>query len=135
MAIADRHVVIVQEGLGDVAAMPAVADLGQDVLSVVVFVQEAVIPDPVVLRPVGAVGAVGVGAPARWASVGARWTFIPSGCGAAEVAVFKAVGAVVAFFNLPPVAVAGGAIVAVNATLVHTEREGQGEEKTNGQRR
>ena len=70
---------VVQECLGDVPAVPPVAEFRQKVVPVGVGVEEAVVFDPVLSRSVGAPGAVRDDAPLWWPSVGARGTFEPSG--------------------------------------------------------
>ena len=80
-----------------------------------VVLEEGVVLYPVLLRPVRAPGVVGVDPPLWWSRVGAYGSFIPAGCRAAEVAVVASVGALVAVIYLPVVAVADGAVVAVDA--------------------
>ena len=53
-----------------------------------------------------------------WPGIGADGSFVPSRCRPAEVAVVVPVGAEVAVVELPVVAVADGAVLAVLAGLV-----------------
>ena len=87
-------------------------------LPVRVVVQEAVVLHPVLPRAIRGVRIVRVNQPLRRSRVGAHGTFIPVWCRPAEVAVVVPIGAEVAVFEFPVVAVAAVAVGAVLAGLV-----------------